>query len=126
MNDEAKQPDNVTPEVKPTDGSGQDPTAQVPPAPPPLKKIVVANGEEVTLQPYQSAIVIMKDRRDGSLGIYDVQNCPNRSEAKSLLNDALDHYRAAEVAASTVSMMANLAAKTPKKSPIFNPFGKKE
>jgi hypothetical protein len=63
--------------------------------------------------------------RNGSLGIYDLQNSSTRSIAKMLLNESLDHYKSVASAASTVAMMAELAKKEPKKNHIFNPFEKK-
>ena len=119
MNDETQQ-ENVTP-VPPADQAEQAaPT-------PELKKIVVGNGEEVVLQPYHSAIVVVQDLRDGSLGIYDLQNCANRATAKMLLNEALDHYRAQATAAASVAMMAKIAATDQKKKGGFVlPFGGKK
>jgi hypothetical protein len=116
MNDQEQQP-----EV----GSMVTPDAPVPPPPPPVKKITVANGEEVILEPFQAALVVLMDLRNGSLGIYDLQNCSNRATAKTLLNEALDHYRAVAVAASTVTMMAEIGKKESKKGGIFNPFEKR-
>jgi hypothetical protein len=126
MNDEGLKKETTQEQPKPTDGPGQDPTAQVPPVAPVLKKIVTANGEEVVLQEYQSALVVMQDIRDGSLSIYDIQNCANRATAKMLLNEALDHYRSQAAAAATATMLAKIAAQEPKKKGFVMPFGKKD
>jgi hypothetical protein len=91
---------------------------------PPVKKVTSANGEEVIIEPFHAAILVMMDMRNGSLGIYDLQNCPTRSTAKMLLNEALDHYRSVGTAASTVAMMAEIAKSEPKKKSIINPFSR--
>jgi hypothetical protein len=102
------------------------PGEPVPPPAPPAKKIVVANGEEVTLDPNSSALVVMMDLRDGSLGIYDLQNCAHRATAKMLLNEALDHYRSQGTSAAVATMLAKLAATEPKKKGFVMPFQKKD
>lgn len=93
---------------------------------PPVKKVIVANGDEVIVEPYHLAILVMMDARNGSLGIYDLQNCATRATAKMLLNESLDHYKSAASAASTVQMLAEISKNQPKKGAIFNPFGKKD
>ena len=123
MNDEGLKEGTPSQEVR---TAPQDENTPPPPPPPPVKKITVANGEEVTIEPYQAALLVMMDLRNGSLGIYDLQNCHNRATAKSLLNESLDHYRAMASAASTVQMLAEVSKSQPKKSAIFNPFAKKE
>lgn len=81
------------------------------------RKIVLSNGQELTLKPTDMAVVVMFDTVSGQPAVFDIQNTPHRAYSMMILNEALRLYDLSSYVNSVAKVFGAIVAEASKKKP---------